>query len=85
VGEPRRAPRQGVRIERYSVHPDSGSPGKHRGGCGIVRDVRIIADEGILASRLESVRVELSARGPQGWDQVLAERLSRANDRRMGR
>ena len=32
-----------------------------------------------------SVRVELSARGPQGSDQVLAERLSRAYDRRMGR
>jgi hypothetical protein len=32
-----------------------------------------------------SVRVELTARGPQGSDQVLAERLSRAYDRRMGR
>jgi len=67
------------------MHPDSGGPGKYRGGCGIVRDVRIIADESILASRLESVRVELSARGHQGLGQVLAERLSRANDRRMGR
>ena len=45
----------GVRIERYSMHPDSGGPGRYRGGCGIVRDVRIIADEGILASRLENV------------------------------
>jgi N-methylhydantoinase B len=46
----------GVRIERYSIHRDSGGPGRYRGGCGIVRDVRIIADEGILASRLENVR-----------------------------
>jgi N-methylhydantoinase B len=45
----------GVRIERYSIHPDSGGPGRYRGGCGIVRDVRIVADEGILASRLENV------------------------------
>jgi N-methylhydantoinase B len=45
----------GVRIERYSIHSDSGGPGRYRGGCGIVRDVRIIADEGILASRLENV------------------------------
>ena len=45
----------GVRIERYSIHHDSGGPGRYRGGCGIVRDVRIIADEGILASRLENV------------------------------
>jgi len=46
----------GVRIERYSIHRDSGGPGRYRGGCGIVRDVRIIADEGMLASRLENVR-----------------------------
>jgi N-methylhydantoinase B len=45
----------GVRIERYSIHLDSGGPGRYRGGCGIVRDIRIIADEGILASRLENV------------------------------
>jgi N-methylhydantoinase B len=45
----------GVRIERYSIHRDSGGPGTYRGGCGVVRDIRIIADEGILASRLENV------------------------------
>jgi N-methylhydantoinase B len=45
----------GVRIERYSIHRDSGGPGRYRGGCGVVRDIRIIADEGILASRLENV------------------------------
>jgi N-methylhydantoinase B len=46
----------GVRIERYSIHRDSGGPGTYRGGCGVVRDIRIIADEGILASRLENVK-----------------------------
>ena len=45
----------GVRVERYSIHRDSGGPGIYRGGCGVVRDIRIIADEGILASRLENV------------------------------
>ena len=45
----------GVRVERYSIHRDSGGPGTYRGGCGVVRDIRIIADEGILASRLENV------------------------------
>ncbi len=45
----------GVRIERYSIHRDSGGPGIYRGGCGVVRDIRIIADEGVLASRLENV------------------------------
>jgi N-methylhydantoinase B len=45
----------GVRVERYSIHRDSGGPGIYRGGCGVVRDIRVIADEGILASRLENV------------------------------
>jgi N-methylhydantoinase B len=46
----------GVHVERYSMHCDSGGPGAYRGGCGVVRDIRIIADEGILASRLENVK-----------------------------
>ncbi|ETX04099.1 MAG: hypothetical protein ETSY2_30765, partial [Candidatus Entotheonella gemina] len=45
----------GMRVERYSIHRDSGGPGTYRGGCGVVRDIRVIADEGILASRLENV------------------------------
>jgi N-methylhydantoinase B len=45
----------GMRVERYSIHRDSGGHGTHRGGCGVVRDIRVIADEGILASRLENV------------------------------
>jgi len=32
-----------------------------------------------------SVRVEINVRGPSGPDTVLAERLSSAYDRRMGR
>jgi hypothetical protein len=48
-----------------------------RGDQDVTINVRTQADG--------SVRVELSARGPQGSDQVLAERLSRAYDRRMGR
>jgi hypothetical protein len=32
-----------------------------------------------------SVRVEMSARGPKGADPGLADRISRAYDRRMGR
>jgi N-methylhydantoinase B len=46
----------GVCIERYSMHRDSGGPGTYRGGCGVIRDIRVIADEGILASRLENVK-----------------------------
>jgi N-methylhydantoinase B len=31
-----------VRIERYEIVPDSGGPGKHRGGCGVERVWRVL-------------------------------------------
>ena len=46
----------GVRIEGYRIHEDSGGPGYYRGGAGIMRDVRVIADEAILGIRLDNVR-----------------------------
>ena len=44
-----------VRVERYEIRPDSGGPGRFRGGCGVVRDVRILAP-GVLSTRLDNVR-----------------------------
>jgi N-methylhydantoinase B len=29
-----------IRVERYELRPDSGGPGRFRGGCGVARDVR---------------------------------------------
>ena len=46
-----------LRVERYGINLDSGGPGEHRGGCGIVREVRVLADEAVLASRLDNVRI----------------------------
>jgi N-methylhydantoinase B len=46
-----------LRVERYSVNVDSGGPGLYRGGCGIVREVRVLADEATLATRLDNVKV----------------------------
>jgi len=43
-----------LRMERYAIAPDSGGPGKNRGGCGIIRDVRILADEGTFGLRVEN-------------------------------
>ena len=34
-----------LRLERYAISTDSGGPGKFRGGCGVIRDVRLLADE----------------------------------------
>ena len=66
---------EGVRIifEDRSSGVITGS----RGDQDVTINVRTQADG--------SVRVELSARGPTGSDRELAERISRAYDRRMGR
>ncbi|MGI9332621.1 MAG: hydantoinase B/oxoprolinase family protein, partial [Gammaproteobacteria bacterium] len=46
----------GVRIEAFRIHTDSGGPGRYRGGCGIVRDVRVLADEATLGMRLDNCK-----------------------------
>ncbi len=46
-----------LRIERYAVRPDSGGPGLHRGGCGVVRDVRVLCEKAELATRMENTLV----------------------------
>jgi N-methylhydantoinase B len=44
----------GVEIEQFGIHRDSGGAGRWRGGCGIVRDVRVLADEANLGIRLDN-------------------------------
>lgn len=34
-----------IRIERYGFAPDSGGPGQYRGGLGVVREYRMLADD----------------------------------------
>ncbi|MCR9073212.1 MAG: hydantoinase B/oxoprolinase family protein [Alphaproteobacteria bacterium] len=46
----------GIRIEGFRIHRDSGGPGRYRGGCGIVRDVRVLADEADLGIRLDNCK-----------------------------
>ncbi len=41
-----------MRIERYGIAPDSGGPGRYRGGVGIVRDYRILAEKVMVATRM---------------------------------
>ena len=43
-----------LRMERYAIAKDSGGPGLYRGGCGIIRDIRILADEGTFGLRVEN-------------------------------
>lgn len=44
----------GVRIEAFGLHRDSGGAGFHRGGCGTVRDVRILQDGMTLGVRMDN-------------------------------
>lgn len=46
----------GVRVEGYAMHADSGGPGFHRGGCGIVRDLRVVGDEAVIGLRMDNMR-----------------------------
>jgi N-methylhydantoinase B len=45
-----------ARLLRYGVHQDSGGPGRYRGGCGIVRHYEILAEEAVLAVRIDGVQ-----------------------------
>lgn len=46
-----------LRIERYAVRPDSGGPGFHRGGTGVVRDIRVLCERAEVATRMENTLV----------------------------
>ncbi len=43
------------RVEQYALHIDSGGPGKYRGGCGIVRDYRVMQDGVIARHTMDNV------------------------------
>lgn len=61
-----------LRIERYAARPDSGGPGFHRGGAGVVRDVRVLCERAELATRMENTLV-----APYGVAGGLAGRTGR--------
>ena len=45
-----------IEVVQYGYVPDSGGPGKHRGGLGLVREYRYLADRGTLQMRADRVR-----------------------------
>jgi N-methylhydantoinase B len=45
-----------IRIERYGLVPDTGGPGKHRGGLALVRDYRILQDDVLMSVRSDKRR-----------------------------
>jgi N-methylhydantoinase B len=40
---------------QYALHRDSGGPGFHRGGCGVVREIELLADEAVVALRQDNL------------------------------
>ena len=44
-----------MRLRQYALHRDSGGPGLWRGGCGVVREVELLADEAVVALRQDNV------------------------------
>ena len=44
------------RLRQYGVVPDSGGAGRYRGGTGIIREYEILADEVIMAVRIDGVQ-----------------------------
>jgi N-methylhydantoinase B len=44
-----------MRLRRYALHRDSGGPGQFRGGCGVVREIELLADEAVVAVRQDNV------------------------------
>jgi N-methylhydantoinase B len=45
-----------VRLRAYGLNLDSGGPGRYRGGCGVVREFEVLADEAMVAIRIDSVK-----------------------------
>ncbi len=44
-----------VKLRRYAISIDSGGPGQWRGGCGVIRDVEILAESAVLSNRIDGV------------------------------
>ncbi|HEX3572981.1 MAG TPA: hydantoinase B/oxoprolinase family protein [Rhodopila sp.] len=62
-----------MRVERYEMRKDSGGSGRMRGGAGVVRDYRVLADN-ILVS-LSSARQTRAAQGRNGGGEGLCGRF----------
>ena len=46
-----------LRHLRYSLRPDSGGPGSHRGGLGVIREFEVIAEEVTVSALYERMKV----------------------------
>ena len=52
------------RVERYALWDESSGPGQYRGGAGVIRDYRVLADDIVVS--LSSERQHVAAKGMAG-------------------
>ncbi|MEO3388421.1 hydantoinase B/oxoprolinase family protein [Mesorhizobium sp. CAU 1741] len=62
-----------VRLRAYGIAEDSGGPGRFRGGCGILRDYEIMAEDVMLSLRISGV-----SNPPWGFDGGMSGGIGRA-------
>ncbi|WP_103000259.1 hydantoinase B/oxoprolinase family protein [Sphingobium sp. SA916] len=43
-----------VFLRKYAIRPDSGGPGRYRGGCGVIREIEVLADEVVISTRIDA-------------------------------
>lgn len=53
-----------LRVEQYAIRAGSGGEGRRRGGCGVIRDYRVLANNAVLS--LSTERQQFPARGVNG-------------------
>jgi N-methylhydantoinase B len=44
-----------VRVLRYAINPDTGGPGRWRGGCGVIREMEVLAPQAMISMRIDGV------------------------------
>ena len=44
-----------MRMRRYAINPDTCGPGRWRGGCGVIREMEVLAKEAVLSVRLDAI------------------------------
>jgi len=54
-----------VRVHRRALRPDSGGPGRHRGGCGQVYEIESLSDQP-MTLRAEHGKLSIAPRGMRG-------------------
>ena len=58
-----------LRVERYELVPDSGGAGRYRGGLGVLRDLRVLANDATVALRsARAIDTYVSKGGDVVWE-----------------